>query len=180
MTSIASHITVFFRERLPIEQASSPHTCSNYAYTFMLLFDFANKQLKISPSSLHLEHIDAPLVLAFLAYIETTRANCPVPAMSDWPGSSLLCASWNIGGPPPWSRSGLFWQFPSNGPIRNLFIQPGIDPDATGDSLTLGTVTVPAGIVGLIEIIAGITDIDMIPEIAGATVLDVKHDLMLL
>ncbi len=35
MTPIASHITAFFRERLPIEQAASPHTRSNYAYTFM-------------------------------------------------------------------------------------------------------------------------------------------------
>ena len=77
MTPIASHITAFFRERLPIEQAASPHTCSSYAYTFMLLFDFASKKLNISPSSLHLEHIDAPLVLAFLEHIETTRANCP-------------------------------------------------------------------------------------------------------
>jgi site-specific recombinase XerD len=77
MTPIASQITVFFRERLPIEQAASPHTCSSYAYTFMLLFDFASKKLNISPSSLHLEHIDAPLVLAFLEHIETTRANCP-------------------------------------------------------------------------------------------------------
>ena len=77
MTPIASHITAFLRERLPIERAASPHTCNSYAYTFMLLFDFASKQLNISPSSLHLEHIDAPLVLAFLQYIETTRANCP-------------------------------------------------------------------------------------------------------
>lgn len=77
MTLIASHITSFFRERLPIEQAASPHTCSSYAYTFMLLFDFASKQLDISPSDLHLEHIDAPLVLAFLEHIETARANCP-------------------------------------------------------------------------------------------------------
>jgi site-specific recombinase XerD len=77
MTLIASHITAFFRERLPIEQAASPHTCSSYAYTFMLLFDFASKKLDISPSGLHIEHIDAPLVLAFLEHIETTRANCP-------------------------------------------------------------------------------------------------------
>ena len=101
MTPIASHITAFFRERLPIEQAASPHTCSNYAYTFMLLFDFASKQLKISPSSLHLEHIDAPLVLDFLEYLESTRANCPNTPMSDWPGSSLLCTLWNIDCPPP-------------------------------------------------------------------------------
>ena len=77
MTPIASHITAFFRERLPIEQAASPHTCSNYAYTFMLLFDFVSKKLNISPSSLHLEHIDAPLVLTFLEYLESSRANCP-------------------------------------------------------------------------------------------------------
>jgi site-specific recombinase XerD len=43
----------------------------------MLLFDFASKKLNIAPSSLHLEHIDAPLVLAFLEHLETTRANCP-------------------------------------------------------------------------------------------------------
>ncbi len=77
MTLIASHIASFFRERLPIEQAASPNTCSSYAYTFMLLFDFASKKLNISPSGLHLEHIDASLVLAFLEHIETTRANCP-------------------------------------------------------------------------------------------------------
>jgi site-specific recombinase XerD len=77
MTPIAPHITAFFRERLPIEQAASPHTCSNYAYTFMLLFKFAGKQLNVSPSSLHLEQIDAPLVLAFLKHLESTRANCP-------------------------------------------------------------------------------------------------------
>ncbi len=42
----------------------------------MLLFEFASKQLNISPSSLHLEHIDVPLVLAFLEHLETTRGNC--------------------------------------------------------------------------------------------------------
>jgi len=42
-----------------------------------LLFDFVSKKLNISPSSLNLEHIDAPLVLTFLEYLESSRANCP-------------------------------------------------------------------------------------------------------
>ena len=33
MTSIASHITAFFRERLPLQLGASPHTCESYAYT---------------------------------------------------------------------------------------------------------------------------------------------------
>lgn len=38
MTPIAPHITAFLRDRLPLVQGASPHTCDSYAYTFMLLF----------------------------------------------------------------------------------------------------------------------------------------------
>jgi integrase/recombinase XerD len=75
MTSIAPHITAFLQQRLPLERGASPYTCDSYADTFRLLFVFAGERLGLSPSALHLEHIDAPLVLAFLEHIETHRGN---------------------------------------------------------------------------------------------------------
>lgn len=77
MTPLAPHITAYLRQRLPVEQAASPHTCDTYAYAFQLLFNFASCQLGIRPSELQLEHLDAPLVLAFLAHLQTDRGNRP-------------------------------------------------------------------------------------------------------
>lgn len=77
MTPIAPHITAFLRERLPIERQASEHTCNSYAYAFQLLFDFASRRLKTPPSALHLEPIDATLVLAFLQHLESDRKNSP-------------------------------------------------------------------------------------------------------
>jgi site-specific recombinase XerD len=45
-------------------------------HAFRLLFNFASKQLGIRPSQICVEHIDATLVLAFLAHIEEQRGNC--------------------------------------------------------------------------------------------------------
>lgn len=76
MTLIAPHITSFLRDRLPVERMASPNTCDSYAYAFQLLFEFASKTLKVAPSDLHLEKLDAPLILAFLAHLETERGSC--------------------------------------------------------------------------------------------------------
>lgn len=75
MTDIAPHITAFLRRRLEIERAASPHTRDTYAYAFQLLFDFAGRKLGVPPSALHLENINAPLVLEFLEDLETRRRN---------------------------------------------------------------------------------------------------------
>jgi site-specific recombinase XerD len=75
MTSIAPHITAFLRERLPVERRASAHTCATYAYAFQLLFAFTGHRLKIAPSALQLEHLDAPLVLAFLEHLQQQRGN---------------------------------------------------------------------------------------------------------
>jgi site-specific recombinase XerD len=75
MTDIAPHITAFLRQRLGVERAASPHTCDTYAYAFQLLFAFASHKLGIPPSALQLEHIDAPLVLAFLEHLQSDRGN---------------------------------------------------------------------------------------------------------
>jgi site-specific recombinase XerD len=77
MASLATHVSVFLRERLPLERRASERTCDTYALTLRLFFEFAAKKLSIPPSSLTLEQIDAPLVLEFLAHLENERHNGP-------------------------------------------------------------------------------------------------------
>ena len=66
MTPIAPHITAFLRERLPLQRGASEHTCDSYAYAFQLLFQFASARLRVTPSALCLEQIDAALIMDFL------------------------------------------------------------------------------------------------------------------
>jgi len=75
MTHLAPHVSAWFLERLPVERAASPHTCASYAYAFQLLFRFAADRLAVAPSDLTFEHLDAPLVLAFLEHLQQDRAN---------------------------------------------------------------------------------------------------------
>jgi len=75
MTPIAPHITAFLRERLALQRGASVHTCDSYAYTFQLLFAFASQRLGMTPSALCLEHLDAALVMDFLAHLEAERGN---------------------------------------------------------------------------------------------------------
>ena len=70
MTPVAPHIAAFLRERI-----TSENTRATYAYAFQLLFTFASKRLGVAPSDLQIEHLDAPLVLAFLAHVEQDRGN---------------------------------------------------------------------------------------------------------
>ena len=74
-TAMAPHLTAFFGQRLPIERRASENTRDSYAYAFQLLLTFASKRLKLTPSQLAVEQIDAPLVLDFLNDLETTRGN---------------------------------------------------------------------------------------------------------
>ena len=76
MTPIAPLMTTFLREHMPVEQGLSPHTCETYAHAFRLLFLFTSERLRMRPSQLSLEHVDAALVLAFLAHLEDQRGNC--------------------------------------------------------------------------------------------------------
>lgn len=77
MTPLAPHITAYLRQRLPVERAASPHTCDTYAHAFRLLVVFASRKLGVAPSALHLEHLDASLVLEFLQDLQTVRGNSP-------------------------------------------------------------------------------------------------------
>lgn len=75
MTALAPHLTAFFQERLAVELHASVNTSDSYAYAFRLLLAYASKRLKRVPSRLELEHIDAPLIVAFLNDLQATRAN---------------------------------------------------------------------------------------------------------
>jgi integrase/recombinase XerD len=75
MTPIASHVTAFFHQRLILERGASVNTCDSYAYTLKMLLGYASERLKTAPSRLHLEQIDAPLVVGFLNHIEAIRSN---------------------------------------------------------------------------------------------------------
>src|SRR6059036_733179 len=75
MTPIAPHIEAFLREHLPQHRGASAHTCDSYAYSFQLLFEFGAKRLKVAPSMMKLEQLDASLISAFLEHLETTRGN---------------------------------------------------------------------------------------------------------
>lgn len=77
MTPLAPHISAFFQQRLPVERGASRHTSDSYAYAFKLLLEYASEQLHVPPSGLYVEQLDAPLVVDFLNYLETARANRP-------------------------------------------------------------------------------------------------------
>ena len=77
MSAIAPDIEAFLREYLSRQRDASPHTCDSYAHSFQLLFEFAAHKLKVSPSQLTLEHLDTPLISAFLEHLEQTRGNSP-------------------------------------------------------------------------------------------------------
>ncbi len=75
MTSLATHLSGFLCEHLPRHRAASLHTCETYAYTFKLLVCYAAKILRVKPSQLEIERIDATLILGFLEHIESERGN---------------------------------------------------------------------------------------------------------
>lgn len=75
MTALAPYLSSFLREHLPRERRASPHTCEAYAQTFQLLVCFAADRLKVRPSQLDIERLDAPLILSFLEHLERNRGN---------------------------------------------------------------------------------------------------------
>jgi integrase/recombinase XerD len=77
MTPIAPHIQAFLRDHLGHHRGASQHTCDSYAYSFQLLFEFAARKLRVAPSALMLEQLDAELIAAFLEHLEDKRHNSP-------------------------------------------------------------------------------------------------------
>jgi integrase/recombinase XerD len=77
MTALAPHLSAFLCEHLPKERRASQHTCEAYAQSFQLLLGFAASRLKITPSRIEIEQLDAPLILAFLEHLQKKRGNSP-------------------------------------------------------------------------------------------------------
>lgn len=71
--SFAGLLQGFFTQRLMQQRQASPHTIASYRDTFRLLLRFVQGRLRKAPSTLLLEDVDAPLVLAFLDELESTR-----------------------------------------------------------------------------------------------------------
>ncbi|MCP5045057.1 MAG: tyrosine-type recombinase/integrase, partial [bacterium] len=67
----------FFVERLKAHLDASPHTIASYRDTFRLLLVFTSARLARPPSKLHVEDLDAPLLVSFLDYLERERGSAP-------------------------------------------------------------------------------------------------------
>ena len=63
----------FFTQRLMQQRRASAHTIASYRDTFKMLLQFVHKRLRKAPSALALDDIDAPLVMAFLDEMESSR-----------------------------------------------------------------------------------------------------------
>jgi integrase/recombinase XerD len=77
MTTLAPTLEAFFSQRLINEKGVSHHTIAAYRDTFCLLLGFAQRRTDKQPCTLELEDLDAPLIGAFLDYLEQERGNSP-------------------------------------------------------------------------------------------------------
>jgi len=72
-SALAQLLQQFFLQRLSQQRNASPRTVAAYRDTMRLLLQFAEQRLHRPPERLTLCDIDAPLVLAFLNYLEVDR-----------------------------------------------------------------------------------------------------------
>ncbi|MGO9959343.1 MAG: tyrosine-type recombinase/integrase [Solirubrobacteraceae bacterium] len=77
MTKLAPTLRAFFTDRLIRERDVSPNTIAAYRDTIRLLLIFASDRLGTEPSKLQIEQLDAPLIGAFLDYLERDRGCGP-------------------------------------------------------------------------------------------------------
>jgi site-specific recombinase XerD len=75
-TPLPALLQRFFIGRLQTQLGASPHTVAAYRDTFRLLLVFVSERQARAPSNLRLEDLDAPLLSAFLDYLEHQRGNC--------------------------------------------------------------------------------------------------------
>lgn len=72
--TLAPLLQAFFTNRLIREKQASPHTIASYRDTFRLLLRFLEKRLRKQPSSLTLDDVQAPVIVAFLDELEKQRS----------------------------------------------------------------------------------------------------------
>jgi integrase/recombinase XerD len=73
--TLAPTLQAFFTDRLARQRQASSHTIAAYRDAFRLLLTFAEQRTGKAPSTLQIADLDAPLVGAFLDYLETGRGN---------------------------------------------------------------------------------------------------------
>jgi len=74
-SNFAALLQAFFTDRLMRQRQVSPETIASYRDAFCLLFKFAQQRLNKTPSALEMEDLDAPLIVAFLCWLEDKRGN---------------------------------------------------------------------------------------------------------
>ena len=74
-TLLAPILQYFFTEHLASHKQVSPRTLIAYRDSFRLLLQFLKKQIGKAPSSLCVDDLDAPAILAFLQSLEEQRGN---------------------------------------------------------------------------------------------------------
>ena len=75
MSALAPTLESFFTERLIRQRQASPHTIAAYRDTMRLLLGFAAQRADKQPSQLEVDDLDAPLIGAFLDYLQRERGN---------------------------------------------------------------------------------------------------------
>lgn len=74
MSTLAPLLQAFFTERLIGQLDASPHTVASYRDAICLLLRFAQQRTGRAPHQLDLDDLDAPLIGAFLNYLEVDRS----------------------------------------------------------------------------------------------------------
>jgi integrase/recombinase XerD len=75
MSALAPILQAFFTDRLTRQRHASPHTIAAYRDTMRLLLVFAEQHTGKEPCKLDIGDLDAPLIGAFLEYLEHERRN---------------------------------------------------------------------------------------------------------
>jgi len=75
MSALAPPLQAYFTDRLIGQRDASPNTVGAYKTTFRLLLGFASRRVGKPPVALDIADLDAPLIGAFLAYLEHDRHN---------------------------------------------------------------------------------------------------------
>jgi integrase/recombinase XerD len=72
-TDFALRLTAFLTEYLATQRHLSPNTISGYRYAFVLLLRYCRDRRQLRVEQLRLDHLEAPLVVDFLEYLEKER-----------------------------------------------------------------------------------------------------------
>lgn len=75
MSLIAPTLQAFFTDRLANQRNSSPETIASYRDSMRLLLTYVHQQTGKQPFELDFDDLNAPLIGAFLAHLETDRGN---------------------------------------------------------------------------------------------------------